>query len=308
MNNNMFKNNFIIFAVILATFTFLSCGNMLYDFSKNRERSKAGFEEHTVHAAGHKIIYLEAGDGETLLLVHGFGGDKDNWTRMAAHLTDEYRVVAPDLPGFGESDRIEEENYSIQNQTKMLAAFIEELGLEEFHLAGNSMGGWISAWYAVHYPGQVLTLTLLNAAGVTSPEKSEHLINLERGYNALLVEDIDDYTRLIEFMFVNPPYIPGPVRRHFAEAAVESRDFNEKIWEDIRSDMLHLEPHLGRIRAPVFILWGDTDRVIHVSSVEVFEEGIKNSESLIMKDTGHLPMIERPAKTAEAVEDFIKRN
>ncbi len=292
--------------ICLLAAALLSCGDYLLEFAKNRERGKAGLEERSVQVGTHRVVYLEGGKGETLLLVHGFGGDKDNWTRMAKYLTSNFRVIAPDLPGFGESDRKDTENYNIQNQTTRLEDFAKKLGIERFHLAGNSMGGWISAWYAVRYPQKVISLILINSAGVTSPEKSEHAINIAKGYNALLVNNVDDYDRLIKFIFVNPPYIPGPLKKHFAAAAVRNRAFNERIYDHISKEKLGLESHLKKITAPTFIVWGDTDRVIHPSSVGVFAGGIANSKSLIFEKCGHLPMLEKPQETAEAVTGFIR--
>ncbi len=292
--------------ISLLAAALLSCGDSLLEFAKNRERGKADLVERSVQVGTHRVVYLEGGKGDTLLLVHGFGGDKDNWTRMARYLTANFRVIAPDLPGFGESDRKSNENYSIQNQTKRLEAFAKEIGIDRFHLAGNSMGGWISAWYAVQYPRRVISLILINSAGVTSPEKSEHTLNIEKGYNALLVNDVDDYDRLINFVFVNPPYIPGMIKKHFAEAAVRNRAFNEKIYDDISKERVSLEPHLKNISVPSLIIWGDTDRVIHPSSAGVFARGIPKSKSIIFEKCGHLPMLEKPEETADAVSGFIR--
>ncbi len=294
--------------LLCGVVSLLSCGTILYESAKYAERSKAGLSEHRVVVADHTVVYLEGGSGEeVLLLIHGFGGDKDNWTRMARHLGDDFRIIAPDLPGFGESDRLERENYGIQQQADRLAEFIQVLDIEGFHLAGNSMGGWIACWYVLRHPGQARSLILLNSAGVISPVKSEHLLNLERGYNTLLVDDVDDYDRLIEFVFADPPYIPRPLKRRFAEEASAQRPFNEKIWADIMSEGAFLESRLAEIDVPAFIIWGDSDRVLHPSSVEVFTSGIAGAGSLIMKNCGHLPMIERPGETAEAVADFTRR-
>ncbi|MEW6185665.1 MAG: alpha/beta fold hydrolase, partial [Thermodesulfobacteriota bacterium] len=112
------------------------------------ERSLAGLEVKRVWIPGVQISYLEGGAGETLLLIHGSGDDKDSWTPVAKYLTGRYRVIAPDLPGFGESDRLEKGGYKAQDQVKHLQAFTRTLGLTAFHLGGHSLGGKISAAYA----------------------------------------------------------------------------------------------------------------------------------------------------------------
>lgn len=293
----------IILLTVLLTLT--SCGKTLYEFAKKSERGKASLTEKSVQIDDHRIVYLEAGEGETILLIHGFGGDKDNWTRFAKYLVKGYHVIAPDLPGFGESSRSEKARYDIESQTERVKKFADALGLKKFHLAGNSMGGWISAAYASKYKEQVMTLTLLNAAGVNAPVKSEMIESVERGYNPLLVTDVKDYDRLMNFVFVKPPYIPCSIKREFAAKAVKYREFNNKIFSDLTERSSTLEKSLPRITAPSLIIWGDTDRVLHVSGAGVFKEGIKNSRSYILKECGHIPMIERPEETARVFLEFI---
>ncbi len=282
----------------------ISCGKTLYNFAKKSERGKAQLIEKTVQVGDHKIVYLEGGTGETVLLVHGFGGDKDNWTRFAQQLAGKYRIIAPDLPGFGDSTRLESAEYDIDTQTVRLQNFAKALNLDKFHIAGNSMGGWISANYAVKYPKDLFTLTLMNAAGLITAGKSEMMLMVENGFNPLLVSDVKDYDRLMKFVFVKPPYVPGPLKKEFAEKAVLHRAFNDKIFADLREKSPSMEKVLSRITAPSLIIWGDTDRVLHVSGAEIFDREIKNSRVYILKKCGHLPMIERPEETAKVFVNF----
>ncbi len=108
----------------------------------NLERSASDLEHKTIVIGKETWHYLEGGpdDAEVLLLIHGFGGDKDNWTRFARSLTDNYRVIAPDLPGFGESAWHPDWNYSLLPQRSRLHGFVQALNLKQFHIAGNSMG------------------------------------------------------------------------------------------------------------------------------------------------------------------------
>ena len=116
-----------------------------------------------------KVVYLEGGKGQSILLLHGFAANKDNWIRFAKYLTNDYHVVIPDIPGFGESSRIQSESYSVENQMKRIDRFTEILKLEKFHLAGNSMGGMLAGMYGATYPRKILTLALLAPGGVGSP-------------------------------------------------------------------------------------------------------------------------------------------
>ncbi|WP_207764991.1 alpha/beta fold hydrolase [Leptospira kmetyi] len=294
------------FVSLLVLFVFSSCTNLLVSGGLYYERSKSELEKKEIQVGTYHWKYLEGGKGETILLVHGFGGDKDNWTRFVRTLTPHYRVVIPDLPGFGENDRKQEDEYSILTQVSRLNEFRKSLGLEKFHIIGNSMGGSISGVYAATYPDQILTLGLVDSAGVKAPIKSELLTLLEQGKNPLVAGNAEEFDFLMNFIFVKPPYVPSFLKEYFANKAIESRDFNTKIYSEIRTQSTALEERLGKIQARTLILWGDSDRVIHFSASDVMLKGIKNSRRVVLKECGHSPQLERPTELAELYADFLK--
>jgi len=283
----------------------LSCSGFLVRAAASSEHGRANLEIKTVPVGKFHFTYLEGGTGEIVICIHGFAGEKDHWTRFSAFLTDRYHVIAPDLPGHGDNDRLPDENYSIRSQAQRIHEFAKALGLRKFHMIGSSMGGAIAADYASLYPEDVITLALFDSAGVKSPEKSELTTELEKGNNPLLVSNVDDFNRLMAFTCVKPPYIPGFLKTYFAERAVQNRAFNEKIFADIGGAAGNVEGRLPLIQAKTLILWGDTDRVIHVSSVKIFQAKIKNTSVVIMKDCGHGPMVERPEETAKHYLEFV---
>ena len=267
-------------------------------------RGLAGLSEKSIRVGKYTIVYLEGGRGESVLLLHGFGADKDNWNLFSQYVTKKYHVIAPDLPGFGESSKIWSDQYDIAAQVKRVHEFVKEIGLKKFHLAGNSMGGLIAGVYAATYPDEILTLGLLDPAGVIDREPSQLSLELEKGNNPLIVESVSDYDKLLDFTFVKPPSLPDPLKSHFAEMAVQSKDFNKKVFIEATPGN-QLETIMREIRAKTLILWGDTDRVLSVSSARVLQKGIENSKVIIMKDCGHMPMIERPEETARYYLEFI---
>ena len=267
-------------------------------------RGLAGLSEKSIRAGEYTIVYLEGGGGESVLLLHGFGADKDNWNLFSQYVTKKYHVIAPDLPGFGESSKIWNDQYDIGAQVKRVHEFVKEIGLKKFHLAGNSMGGLIAGVYAAMYPDEILTLGLLDPAGVIDREPSQFSLELEKGNNPLIVESVSDYDKLLDFTFVKPPVIPDPLKSHFAEMAVQSKDFNKKVFIEATPGN-QLETIMREIRAKTLILWGDTDRVLSVSSAQVLQKGIENSKVIILKDCGHMPMIEKPEETAQHYLEFI---
>ena len=296
-----------VLIVLAACVFYFAFPERLYRISVALERKTAGLTEKQVQVGQFTICYLEGGQGETLLLLHGFGADKDNWNRLAKHLTPKFHVVAIDVPGFGMSSRPETESYTIRDQALRLDLIVAALGLDSFHLAGNSMGGAIAGRYAAEFPDKVRTLALVNTGGIANcPKKSELRKQLEEGKNSLLLETPEDFEKMLAFVFVRPPWIPGPVKAHLARQAIERRSFNEKVFRQIHAEGSDLEPELSRIRARTLILWGDQDRLIDVSCTEVLEKGLADSTTVVLKDCGHAPMIERPEETARLYLGFLK--
>jgi pimeloyl-ACP methyl ester carboxylesterase len=169
------------------------------------------------------------------------------------------------------------------------------------------MGGHISARYAIMFPGKVLTLGLFNASGVRCPVPSEMMKRLSRGEpNPLIAASTDDFDRLLKFVFVKPPEIPGLVKKHLVEEAVSHNASNFRIAQQTSGEIGALEPDLGKIKARTLVLWGDHDRVLDVSCVQVLEKGLTDCTAVIMKECGHLPMIERPEEAAGHYLAFLK--
>ncbi len=292
--------------VIAAAVIYFAFPGVLYRGFIGLDRCRAGLTEKSVQVDDHRIAYLEGGSGATVLLVHGFSGEKDHWTRFARHLTPSYHVIIPDVPGFGQSSKIESALYDIESQVKRLSRFMEILNLGSVNVAGNSMGGRIAGQLALDNPERVLTLALFDSSGVKPPKKSPHQLAWDKGRNLLLVENADDYDRVMKLNFSKPIWLPGPIKKYFAEKAVRDRPFNQKVENDIRARPQELEPHLGRIRARTLILWGDDDRILDVSAVKIFEAGIKDHKTVIMKQCGHTPMLERPEEAARHYLEFLR--
>ena len=293
----------LIVAIVASYFAF---PDTIAGYIIDAARSKAGLTKKEIKIDDHNIVYLEGGKGPTILLLHGYTGSKDNWTTFAAYLTKNYHVVIPDIPGYGESSMIEEASYNLSNQMSRLNKFAHAIDLKKFHVAGNSMGGFFAGTYAVHYPDEIISVGLFNAAGVMSLEKSAVRKMMEKGENPLLLKDVSDMPRLMALLFVNPPSLPYPLKKVMVKTALANRKFYEKELKEIGPDFLSLEKELPNIKAPTLILWGDQDKVLDVSSVPVFEKGLKNHKTVIIKDCGHVPMMEKPQETATQYIDFIK--
>lgn len=272
------------------------------------ERRMAGLRRKAIQVGDHRVAYSEGGERnpETLVLVHGFSSSADSWNRLAGQLTKRYHVIAPDLPGWGESTRTDSASYGYPAQIGRLHRFLEQLGLKQFHLVGHSMGGGISAGYAVRYPDHVITLGLIAPHGVKELEESELARCVAQGDNWLVVSSMEGFERLMTKLFVKRPFVPRPVLKYLAAQTISRSAKTQRIFDEINSGT-PLTEELKQIKAPTFIVWGDDDKLIHVSAAEVFRGSIQNSEVLIMKQTGHMPLLENVRQCGAAYLAFIEK-
>jgi len=289
--------------LLLAAFYFLF-PEAVFKLAIDAQRRSADLVKKEVQVDDHRIVYLEGGKGEAVILLHGFGGYKDQWTAFAKYMKG-YHLVIPDVPGFGESSQVPTDSYSVESQVGRINRFVEVLKLDKFHMAGNSLGGAYAAAYGAKYPEKVLTLALLDTAGAPSQKKSELLIQLEKGNNLLLASNTEDVDKFIALVYVKMPTVPAPFKKILVADWIAHLEFNKKIWNDSQPLQFSLAPILRLIQAPVLIIWGDQDNVLDVGGVVFLEKNLKNYRTGIMKDTGHCPMIERPEETAKTYMSFL---
>ncbi len=250
--------------------------------------------------------YLESGEKTPLLCLHGIGATADHWTRIAPLLRHRFRIIAPDLPGFGETDPPMEGGHTIDEQVARLHLLVLGLGLDRFFLAGNSMGGQLAATYAARHPGRILGLCLLAPGGVIGARFSPVMkaIVLEE-HNPLIIRNLNDFNHLTNLCFYKKPWIPRPVRKFLADQRMCRQDNSLAVFDDLRFFSNCLETIAAMINTPSLILWGRNDQVLDVSGAAVLHGILPDSRLALLDHTGHLPMLEDPAACAGLIQQFI---
>lgn len=297
----------LVFALALAGCSGIRNG--LYDVAMGHELSKAGLSEKMIVVGEMNIALLEGGGGSdrpTVVLIHGFAANKENWVWFARYLTDAYRVIAIDLPGHGKSIKDNGLRYRIDDQVRYVHEILVHLGLDRFHLAGSSMGGAIACMYAVAHPDRVESLLLIAPGGIRQYENELDRL-LAAGKNPMIVENTADFFALMDFAMEKKPYIPWPIAGVLAKNAVANKAVNERIFADIRAgNPFVFTEELEKIRARTLIVWGAHDRLISVDNASVFEQLIADSRKIIFDDVGHSPMLEEPERTARIYRKFME--
>lgn len=303
-------SRFRLLMVILATLLITACSRQsIYETAIQLERSSSGLEADRVQVGELEIAYLrnsEPTDGDTIVMVHGFGANKDNWTRLADYLTRDFNVVAVDLPGHGDSSKPLDLGYTLPEQTEHLGRILEALAIDRAHMMGNSMGGAITALFAARYPDRLQSAVLFDPAGIHEHD-SAMVERIENGDNPLIPSKPGDLGRLMDFALEQKPFVPWPVLDVLEEKAIANRDVNRVIFNALRSgeSAVRFRDQLALIRDPVLVIWGVEDRVINYRNGDHFVAAIADARLELMANIGHAPMIEAPEESAALVRSFL---
>ena len=256
------------------------------------------------------VHYCDEGDGEVILLVHGTFSSLhsfDDWNEI---LKKQYRVIRLDLPGFGLTGPSPSHEYSIDDYSCFLDAFLEILNIKSCSLAGNSLGGWICWEFAVKYENRVDELILIDSAGYI-------------GEKSMPLPFVIAQTPVLRNVF---NYVPRAVVRRFLRQVFEDqskvtdkvvnryydlfhREGNKEAFVKLaNSNYAHNTDRLAQLSIPVLIMWGANDNWINVKDSRKFEKDIQNSEVVIYENVGHVPMEEIPEKSAADLISFLERN
>jgi pimeloyl-ACP methyl ester carboxylesterase len=301
----------LVLKIFLLSFVMSLVGcsaQMMYTATIESERDDAYLEKKSIKLDFGEIIYLENSikNDVTVVLLHGFGGNKDIWNRFSAALSEDNHIIVVDLPGHGKSISSKNLNYSISNQAEMLELFLAAKKIKKIHIIGNSMGGAIALKYTGQYADKVKSLTLVDALGMIKT-KSEFVEEFERtGLNPFF--DICTevaFEKLMNFSMQKPPYIPGMMMGYLVNEKCARADIEKVIFNDMIKDS-DLGVVAKNIKTPTLIIWGQKDRILHIDNAQLFHTTIKGSQLVIFKELGHVPLLEDPDKTAFVTEKFIK--
>lgn len=281
-----------------------------YDKVIAADSKRIGGIESTINISDHAISYLTVGKGDTILFVHGIMANKIMWYHLIFRMEKDFYIVDIDLPGFGESSRNDTADYSIEAQSERLRQIVDKLHLIRFHLAGSSMGGAIVAKYALDNPEKIKSLAFFDAAGIYSADTSDYLRMALHGDNIFIMKDKKDADRALDYLFYKPPRIARLFRIHvlIEKNNFQYHDFYQRMMDSLFTKKYSFEDKLDSICEPTIIFWGDHDRILDKSCAIVINKGIKNSELHIIKDCGHLPMLEKAAETAKIYKEFLSRH
>ena len=270
--------------------------------------ASAGLRAEVVSTDLGDVHYLEGGQGETVLLVHGIYARKEHWVEVARVLVEDYHVIAIDLPGFGGNPRLADAQYLLGQQQANLLAVMQALKLERVHIGANSMGAYVATLLAVAHPEKIASLAFIGSPlGVPTPVPSDMDKARAVGRTPLVVRTQEDFDARNHWLSPDIPYVPKPILRTWAAEEVAKGDHNARVWEVVHAQsdepsVLDLAPSL---HMPTLIIWCQADRIFHVSGATLLDQTLPASHLTTLEDCGHVPMLDRPDAVAERYRKFL---
>ncbi len=269
-------------------------------------------QRRSVELPGTTVNYVEVGEGEPLLFIHGLSGCWQNWLENLPHFGVGRRAIALDLPGFGSSPmpswEIEMPAYG-----RLIHDFCEELGLEHTTLIGNSMGGFIAVEAAAAFPQSFERLVLVSAAGILNTWNPEERATAtayawkklgplvaDRG-RGIVARPRSRQIALAPF-FRYPNRLDAALMLEQVVGGIRCPGFGPALNAVIRRD---IREFLTRIQQPTLIVWGLSDRVIPVNAAISYHRRLRHSRLEIFERTGHLPQLERPLRFNLVLDEFL---
>jgi pyruvate dehydrogenase E2 component (dihydrolipoamide acetyltransferase) len=273
--------------------------------------AEAGIEPELVEAGGRSMRYLRMGpaeeegdpnDGDPLLLLHGFGGDLNNWMFNQPSLAESSVVYALDLPGHGGSSK-DVGAGDVASMSDAVIAFMDAIGIQKAHLAGHSMGGAVALNLALSHPDRAASVTLVCSAGLGAEINGDYISG---------------------FVGASKRKELKPVAQQlFADASLVTRDLLDDLLKYKRIDgvqdaldgilkgtfngggtqALVLADRLGELKAPVQAIWGAEDQIVPVAHAAAINEGNRH----ILAGAGHMVHLEKAADVNRLLADFIAK-
>jgi pimeloyl-ACP methyl ester carboxylesterase len=271
---------------------------------------------HQQELRGRRVNYVDIGQHKgraaPVVFIHGLGGCWQNWLENIPRIAQERRVIAPDLPGFSHSE-MPAEKITISNYARTVVELLDAIGIDEpATLVGNSMGGFISAEIGIRYPDRCQKIVLVSAAGIsitnlrrrpvlTTARMTAALTNIVLARRESLVKRPRTRHAVLGYVLRHPSRIKSDLAFQIMYGS-KSPGFLPAL--DALTDY-DFRDRLGEVQCPTLVVWGEDDNLVPVEDADEFERLIPNARKIILEDTGHVPMIERPQTFNDLLTEFL---
>ena len=277
---------------------------------------KAKLRRNEIQIEGHRIVYLENSrqNKKSIILIHGNNDDKNVWLMLSDALSEHYHLIIIDLLGCGESDLVEDFDYSLPSQAsflqKTIIHILQEKKIEHFVFMAHSMGGF-AVLLANTLPVEKFILIDTMGAYVTASKWELEFQNIPIDHLPFLnISSREELKALLPKIYRKVPYMPNFILDTMIEKKKVLMDFEKQKFHYLVDEKLQpvddLTETLKNIRQETLIVWGKEDLIIDVASAYKMHELIMNSTLKVYKACGHYPQVEMPKRLAKDIVEFLK--
>jgi 2-hydroxy-6-oxonona-2,4-dienedioate hydrolase len=273
------------------------------------ELADVDHEVRHVDADGVRTRVLQAGSGPDLVLLHGTGGHLEAYARNIAGLAADFRVTAYDMVGHGWSD-LPNKPYTIDVLSDHLLAVMDALGIDQPHLSGESLGGWVVAWTAAHHPDRVARLVLNTPGNIAN--KPEVMARVRDSTMAAVLDPSDATVRSrVEFLFHHKEMVTDELvnlrRAVYSRPGFVQAISNTLVLQDpaIRVYFAWDPSWVGQVTAPTLLLWTDHDPTGGLDEAKMLLDWLPDARLHVIEDAGHWPQWEKRDEYLRAHHEFL---
>ena len=252
------------------------------------------------------VHYRDQGHGPTILALHGIFDSLHCWDGWVEELSDKYRIIRFDLPGFGLTGGESMDDFSIDSYVEFINYFVESLDIKRFHVVGNSLGAHISWNYAVSYPNKVEKLILLDPP--TYNEGSPWPVKMARApiINLLMKRFSPRFivAKNVRSVLGNQSKLSDEMIDRYFEMLL--RPGNRSAFVKFCKTFKFYSENVTKISVPLLLMWGDKDTWAHPTDLKLWKKDLPKAKIIVYKGVGHIPQVEIPQQTAKDAHQFLQ--
>jgi pimeloyl-ACP methyl ester carboxylesterase len=253
--------------------------------------------------------YYDRGSGPALLLIHGMFGDHRDWEPVLEPLAARYRLLAVDLPGFGDSEK-PDGDYTAERFVTALDGLRADLGIHRLSVVGNSFGGVVALLYTLARPEHVERLVLVSSGGFHRYSRREKLFHSAR-LSEVALRSLSPPVQgaLLRALFINPSEAS---ERYIQKQndKLSRPDYPEYVRAAASSIRLVMNTYLldrvSEIECPVLLVWGEQDVVVPIEEARAALERMRDARLVVLSHCGHAPQLDCPERFVSTLDDFLE--
>ena len=257
------------------------------------------------------------GEGDPVLLIHGFGASSYSWRHVIEPLAQKYRVITVDLKGFGDSPKPRDNQYSVYEQARLVRNFILENGLQNFHIVGHSYGGGValatSIYLSASHPNLQNSLILIDS--IAYPQDLPNFIEVLATpvLGSLVMYAIPNYVQvksLLKKVYFNDELIPESAIDHYAGNLGKPNAKYATLTtaqQMLPADLQQFSDNYVNLTIPTLIIWSKDDEIVPLAIGERLHKDLPNSKMVVLNSVGHAVQEERPSLLLPYLQQFLDK-